>query len=101
MQIWTHQTPNLSNLWFDRVRLELSFDYVDSDDDVIPAVDHFLEVQDDDLYKKGICGWNTVCLAADAVPQLNALLLGQDYIWKKINNWPNEHSMSVCLNHLL
>lgn len=37
------------------MKKELSSCYFNSDDDVIAAVDHFLEVQDTDIYKEGIC----------------------------------------------
>lgn len=33
---------------------ELTGRHIDSDDDLITAVNYFLEVQDDDLYKGGI-----------------------------------------------
>lgn len=38
-----------------RMKEELSICYFNSDDDIIAAVDHFLEVQDTDIYKERIC----------------------------------------------
>lgn len=53
-QNWTSPSPSGYNL-FPKLKKELSGRHFDSDDDVMAASDPFLEVQDSDFFKEGIC----------------------------------------------